>query len=89
MALQVRWLWQSWTEPDKAWLSLLININDKVWQLFHRSVIFKLGDGQKISFWKDPWLGDTSIQTIAPDLFKHCTKRTLTVAQALLDGKWT
>jgi hypothetical protein len=25
---------------------------------------------------------------MAPDLFKHCTKRSLTVAQALLEGKW-
>jgi hypothetical protein len=88
MALQVRWLWQSWTEPDKAWLGLPINVGDSVLQLFNRSVIFNLGDGQRISFWKDPWLGEQAIQTIAPDLFKQCTKRNLTVAQALLDGRW-
>jgi hypothetical protein len=53
IALRVRWLWQSWTEPGKPWHGLPLPIDDKVRDLFAASVIFHLGDGQRIMFWTD------------------------------------
>ncbi|CAM0911087.1 unnamed protein product [Alopecurus aequalis] len=87
-ALRVRWLWQSWTQTDKAWGDLPLGIDDRARNLFNAAVSFNLGDGNKISFWKDPWLNGQSFATLAPELFQCCTLRGLTVAQAVIDNKW-
>jgi hypothetical protein len=47
-----------------------------------------LGDGEKINFLRDPWLEGQCILDQAPDLYRCCTLRGLTVAQALHEGKW-
>ena len=39
-------------------------------------------------FWRDPWLQGRAFADLMPELFKFCTMRNLTVAQALTDGKW-
>jgi hypothetical protein len=49
---------------------------------------FNLGDGQKISFWKDPWFEGIAFVDIVPDLFKACMLRKLSVIQALTNGNW-
>jgi hypothetical protein len=75
-ALRTRWLWHQWTANDKPWLNLPVAIHDRAQALFNVLVSFKQGDGYKISFWKDPWLDGSSIASIAPDLYKHCTRGT-------------
>jgi hypothetical protein len=89
MALRVRWLWHSWTVTDKAWTGMPLGIDERARSLFNAAVLFKLGDGQKIDFWRDPWLDGQSIAARAPNLFKFSTKRSMSVALALTDGKWT
>ena len=44
-ALRVRWLWQSWTEPNKPWSGLPIDIDVRARSLFNMAVLFNLGDG--------------------------------------------
>jgi hypothetical protein len=65
-----------------------VAFDDRAKALFNASVSFRLGDGCKISFWNDPWLDGSSLASSAPDLFKHCTLRNLSVNTALIDGKW-
>jgi hypothetical protein len=52
-------------------------------------VIFHLGDGERLSFWSDRWLDGMCIKEMAPNLFKMCTRKKLTIAQAMLDQRWT
>jgi hypothetical protein len=56
--------------------------------LFNAAVRFTLGDGQRVKFWLDPWLDGESLAALAPDLFKLCTMRKLTVSEALTNDKW-
>jgi hypothetical protein len=81
-ALRVRWL------TGKALIDLPIEIDKRARELFNKAVDFRLGDRQRLNFWKDPWLDGQSIKAIAPTLFNFLTKHNLTVAQALTNGKW-
>lgn len=63
-------------------------IDPKVRALFNASVVFHLGNGERISFWKEPWHNGVSLQNTYPALFAHCTRKNLTVAQALFDRRW-
>lgn len=56
--------------------------------LFNASVVFHLGNGERILFWKEPWHHGVSFQHTFPELFGHCTRKNLTVAQAIGDGRW-
>ncbi|KAM0844595.1 hypothetical protein ACQ4PT_056936 [Festuca glaucescens] len=78
-ALRVRWMWQQWNSTDKPWSDLPIAMDDRARSLFNADVEFKLGDGQKISFWRDPWLDGCCLANLASDLFKACTMRNLSV----------
>jgi hypothetical protein len=89
VALRTRWLWQSWTDPEKPWHGLPIPIDARVKALFAASVRFHLGDGKRLMFWTDRWHADGVICELAPNLFKACTRKKLTVAQAIEDHRWT
>jgi hypothetical protein len=89
IALRMHWLWQTWMAPTKPWQGLPLPIDDKVRSLFAASVIFHLGDGERLSFWSDCWLDGMCIKEMAPNLFKMCTRKKLTIAQAMLDQRWT
>lgn len=87
-ALRVRWLWQRWTSTDRPWSDLPTAMDESTRSLFNAAVDFRLGDGLKLSFWRDPWLDGRSLDILAPDLYKACTMRNLSVYQALFEGKW-
>lgn len=87
-ALRMRWLWQSWTDNNKAWAGLELPIDSTVKALFNASVDFQLGNGERILFWKEPWFKGGCLQQAFPPLFKQCTRKNLTVAHALGDGRW-
>lgn len=87
-ALRMRWLWQSWTDNNKAWTGLELPIDHTVRALFNASVEFLLGNGERILFWKEPWYKGVSLQHAFPALFEQCTRKNLTVAQAIGDGRW-
>ena len=87
--LRMRWLWQTWTEPEKPWLGLPLPTDERVRALFNASVKFHLGNDKKISFWTEPWLLSASLNICLPELYKHCTRKKLTVAEAIGDARWT
>lgn len=87
-ALRVRWLWQSWMDPSKPWLGLPLPVDTQVRHLFEASVSIILGDGATASFWNDAWLLDQPFRSAFPDLFAVCTKRALSVKDAIADEKW-
>ena len=34
-------------------------------------VVFKVGNGNKIRFWEDVWVGENSLQALFPSLFRY------------------
>jgi hypothetical protein len=88
VALRARWLWQRWNNTDKPWVDLPLISDGRSRALFNSATNFIIGDGQKTSFWRDPWLNGRCIADIAPDLFKCCTLRNISVGQALTGLKW-
>lgn len=74
--------------PSKLWHGLPLPIDDKVRALFAASVVFHLGNGERLLFWTDRWLGDNCFKDLAPNLFNVCTRKKLTVAQAMKDQRW-
>jgi predicted lipid carrier protein YhbT len=74
--------------PSKPWHGLPLPIDDKVRALFAASVVFHLGDGERLLFWTDRWLGDNCFKDLAPNLFNVCTRKKLMVAQAMKDQRW-
>jgi hypothetical protein len=45
-----------------------------------------LGDGKKVSFWRDVWHGDAALCRSAPALFSHSTKKEASLAYVLATG---
>jgi hypothetical protein len=88
IALRTRWVWQSWQSNDKPWINLPLPIDKQVTHLFNAAVEFKIGDGSKIRFWRDPWINGWSLEHMAPSLFQACTRKNLTVREALLNDRW-
>lgn len=51
----------------------------KVKDIYLRGRSIKLGDGEKISFWKDTWLYDKPLNQLHPDLYKLCQQKEIYV----------
>jgi hypothetical protein len=49
-ALRLRWLWQQWTSPDKAWAGTEVPCDDADKRLFAKCTHIALGDGDKANF---------------------------------------
>jgi hypothetical protein len=49
-ALRLRWLWQQWTSPDKAWAGTEVPCDDADKRLFAKCTQIALGDGDKANF---------------------------------------
>ncbi|MCH99327.1 ribonuclease H protein, partial [Trifolium medium] len=73
-------------EDSKPWFSSLwwrdicsIGVNlETNW--FSQGVIKKLGNGEQTSFWKDKWVGDTTLKDRFPRLFSISTQKDVSVA---------
>jgi hypothetical protein len=50
-ALQLRWLWQEWNTPDKAWVGMEVHCDEMDMLLFAKCTLITLGDGNKSYFW--------------------------------------
>jgi hypothetical protein len=74
---------------SKPWQGLPLPIDSKVRALFNASVRFKLGNGEKIKFWTDPWLQNLSLCDHMPDLYAVCTRCKLSTRDALSASKWS
>ena len=90
LALRLRWLWLSRTDPNRAWCSLELQFSTAERQLFVSTTML-LGNGATACFWEDRWIHGQSVREIAPLLYNCVTKRRrkrLTVADGLLNHRW-
>ena len=87
-AMRCKWLWLSWMDTTRPWRGLPLSITSSVRALFEASVQFNIGDGANTQFWTDPWHNRESFSSRFPDLFKHCTVKSISILHALTDGKW-
>ena len=53
------------------------------WDDYFQHVEFVVGQGTRISFWKDKWCGDTSLMVLFPTLFTCSANREATIAEVL------
>ena len=85
VALHVRWVWRDHlngrTPATKEGVVLA---------LFQAATVFHLGNGQSTFFWTDRWLNGSSIQALAPNVFRavKARKRKATMAEALHEFAW-
>jgi hypothetical protein len=54
--------------------------------LYHALSMVHLGDGEKVSFWRDVWQGDAALCRFAPALFSHSTMKEVSLAAVLATG---
>jgi hypothetical protein len=91
IALRLRWLWLSRTDPSRAWQGLDLQFSPLERSLFFASTTMVLGDGRTALFWEDRWLDGRSISEIAPLLYACIPKRRRRirmVADGLLNHSW-
>ena len=53
------------------------------WPSFSRHIMYDIGDGSKVKFWKDYWCGETSLTVNYPDLFGFCRNKEASVAELM------
>lgn len=82
-ALRCHWLWLRWTDNEKLWRDLPLPIDEQVTALFQASTTIEIGDGSKISFWNDTWLGNGCPSKLFPDLFKHNKNKNCSLKEGL------
>jgi hypothetical protein len=89
-ALRMRWRWLSFTEDSKPWQGLAFDIAPAAEEMFRTCTTLTLGNGRRLKFWRDRWLGGRSVEQIAPNLLSFVRPSTaqLTVADALQDDFW-
>ena len=91
-ALEMRWLWfEKKNNPNLPWAGLEIPVHLNTTAMFSISMVTVVGNGTNTSFWTDRWLLGTSLEELAPSVFKFVPLRvckTRTVAQALVDYSW-
>jgi hypothetical protein len=51
------------------------------WEDYFQHVEFVVGQGTRVSFWKDKWCGDTSLMVLFPTLFICFSNREATIAE--------
>jgi hypothetical protein len=79
LALQMRWVWLSRTEPDRAGASLQCprnNMTRTLEAMFEASVAVQVNDGRSTLFWRDKWIHGQSVFQIAPNLLSAVSRRT-------------
>uniref|UniRef100_A0A2N9G1S1 Reverse transcriptase domain-containing protein n=1 Tax=Fagus sylvatica TaxID=28930 RepID=A0A2N9G1S1_FAGSY len=55
------------------------------WEDYFHNVEFVVGQGTRVSFWKDKWCGDISLMALFPTLFTCSSNREATIAEVLCD----
>ena len=59
----------------------------QVLNLFLTHIAFKVGNGTKISFWKDSWKGNTYFAVLFPRLFRLTSHPLATIAETRSEDK--
>lgn len=75
-ALRLRWLWFSWTNPERPWNGMELPVDEIDAAPFAAATIVKIGDGRRASFWKSSWLQGQAPVSMFPNLFAHSRRKT-------------
>jgi hypothetical protein len=86
-ALRLRWLWQEWVFPKKAWVRTEVPCDDTDRLFFADCTTITLGSGLRTSFWLSGWVQGRRPKDIALLLFDKTRKKRF-VADALHDNNW-
>jgi hypothetical protein len=62
--------------------------NEEDMELFHALTKVNIRDGNKASFWHDPWVDGLSPKCIAPSIFAMSNKKGSNVRNAIADNAW-
>jgi hypothetical protein len=92
IALRLRWMWLSITNPTKPWTGLDMQFTAKEQAMFFASTRMSVGDGNTAQFWIDRWIDSQAIKEIAPevaDMISKHIRKSMTVSQGLLDDNWS
>jgi hypothetical protein len=92
IALRLRWMWLSITNPTKPWTGLDMQFTAKEQAMFFASTRMSVGDGNTARFWTDRWIDGQAIKEIAPavaDMISKHIRKSVTVSQGLLDDNWS
>jgi hypothetical protein len=87
-ALRLRWLWQEWNSPEKAWIGTGVPCDEADKILFATCTSITIGDGSGASFWHSSWLQGNRPKDIAPLLFAKSRKKKRNMASALHENTW-
>jgi hypothetical protein len=87
-ALRLRWQWLKWKDSAKPWSQLRLPHNAIEAKLFKVCTKIWVGNGQNTKFWDDRWLQDQAPSDLAPALFRWASRKNITVAEGLAEGKW-
>jgi hypothetical protein len=91
LALRVRWEWLHKTNASRPWQGLQLPNDPEVVQVFQSLVTIMIGDGKRVLFWKDNWIGGRSAEQIAPAvtcLVPTRRKNSRLVTDALVQNRW-
>ncbi|WMV42793.1 hypothetical protein MTR67_036178 [Solanum verrucosum] len=76
MAMEVQQCGGSWRTIRNLWPDL------------SRNIVYKVGNGTKILFWKENWNGNEALMVLFPDLFSLCTNPEETMAEVWSTHGW-
>lgn len=74
-ALRLRWLWYSWTQPQRPWTGTELPIDETDIALFNAATKVTIHNGKKALFWTSSWLHGTSPAAAFPNLYKHSKRK--------------
>lgn len=66
LALRLRWEWLRRTDDARPWQGLPLSMDAQVQSAFNSLVHWKVGNGERILFWKDRWIEGWTVAEIAP-----------------------
>uniref|UniRef100_M1A801 Reverse transcriptase zinc-binding domain-containing protein n=1 Tax=Solanum tuberosum TaxID=4113 RepID=M1A801_SOLTU len=83
--MQDRWITKEVTTPYNCsvWRSIR-----KLWQLVSTRTSCKVGNGEKVAFWKDIWCGQWPLNQNFPELYNLCQAQDATVAELWTGQGW-
>ena len=84
--IQDHWCPMESTEPHGVGVwKHISNFKDN----FFEEISFKAGNGLKIRFWQDRWLGNSRLKDYFPSLFQIASNKEATIAQYRDNNHWT
>ena len=87
-ALRLRWLWTSWTDPERAWVGTEPPCSAIDTTLFRAVTTVTIGDGATALFWHSSWSGPHTLAASYPLLYSHSRRKNRTVREALTGETW-